>query len=356
MRACVVFCTIRYTKSFECYAKNFGRYGHTPDIVIVDESRGARNEIRKFFKNFNVEFYGVNERKEWFKTSGVDPQTVPTETTDVIGFALLIAYPRKYDMIVFVDDDTYPLKNVDFLSKHYQNLNNERMKVRKSANNWVNPHPDLSCFGRGYPYALRNRYVSYDEKNKVRGAILNMGLWTGVPDLNAIDYLVNYDNLLGRCKVEIRPDLPSYVLGSSYMPLSRMNIAFTPKIIPAFYQFTGNAFGIGRYGDVFSGLFLMKIAKHLGDHVSFGQPICIHDKEPRDVFRDIKTEMEAIKLNETMYKVLKKIQVSGSSYGSCYLNIANGLLAHREEFHAPEYIDFLVERMKGWVKETKELK
>lgn len=346
MKACVVFCTIRNTESFKAYAANFRKYEHTPDIIVVDETGDTRTHISQSLRGFNVEFYGAKERATWFKTNNIDPQTVPPKTTDVIGFSLLIAYPRNYDMVVFVDDDTYPLES-DFLLKHYQNLHSERMKVVQSENNWINPHPE--CFGRGYPYALRNeKALSGNNSGEGIGAVLNMGLWTGVPDLNAIDYLYN-GGLQGQYYVKVAEDFPSYILGSDYFPLSRMNIAFDSRIIPAFYQWTGDAYGIGRYGDVFSGLFLSKIAKHLGDHISFGQPVCLHNKEPRDVFRDIKSEMEAIKINESMWKVLDKISIRGNSYGECYLSITEGLLAYRTEFHLPEYIDFLAQRMRDWV-------
>lgn len=347
MKACVVFCTIRHTKSFGSYAENFRKYGHSPDVLIVDEIGDTRKLIWEGLKGFNVEFYGQKERREWFKDNNIDPRTVPAKTTDVIGFSLLVAYPRNYDMIAFVDDDTYPLDG-DFLGEHHFSLNHNRMRVRCGDNNWTNPHPRLYC--RGYPYHLRTaNLLYYDKRGYARGSVLNMGLWEKVPDLNAIDYLF-YGSLSGQY-VDEEPLLEeSFILGSNYMPLSRMNIAFKPKIIPAFYQFTGDEFGMGRYGDVFSGLFLMKIAKHLGDNISYGQPLCIHDKEPRDVFKDIKSECEAVKLNEKMYQVLDKIEVQGNDYASCYLSVADGLLKHRSEFHVPDFIDYLVERMKGWVK------
>ncbi len=350
MKVCVVFCTIRATKSFQSYAENFLKYGHSPTVLIIDETGNTRQHIQDGLKGLDVEFYGKKERQEWFNQNNISPQTIPAKTTDVIGFSLLIANQRNYEMIVFVDDDTYPLPAYDFLSRHRENPTAHEMKVRYSANDWVNPHPKM--FPRGYPYALRHSHKSYTVKEAHRPPVLNMGLWRNVPDLNAIDYLYN-GSLTGQYSYCGLLNSESYVLGSSYMPLSRMNIAFKPLIIPAFYQFTGDAFGMGRYGDVFSGLFLMKIAKHLGDCVSYGQPNCIHNKEPRDVFKDIKSECEAIKLNEVMYKCLDKIKLQENNYTDCYLSLARGLYENRSMFHIPKYIDYLVERMVGWVEAVK---
>ena len=353
MKACVVFCTIRPSKSFELYAKNFLESGHKPDIIIVDEEGNTRGHVLDALSGLEVEFYGMKERKKWFREKNIDSSIVPVRSTDVIGFSLLVAYPREYDMIVFLDDDTYPSEENDFLGEHWENLKNKKLKVISSSNRWVNPHPRK--YPRGYPYSLRNSDFHREEGYEI-GSILNMGLWEKIPDLNALDYLY-HGSLEGQ--YEDRPHIPSvsYILGrGNYMPLSRMNVGFLPKIIPAFYQFIGKEYGGGRYGDVFSGLFLEKIASHLGDNISFGQPICIHDKEPRDVFGDIKLEIGDIKLNEKLWMMLDKIELSGNSYSFCYEELADGLLKNKNESGFPDYLEHLVKKMKEWVKITEGLK
>jgi hypothetical protein len=351
MKTCVIFCTIRHSKCFEQYANNFKKYGHKPDMIIVDEQGNTRDLISNALKGFNVEFYGAKERKEWCDKNKVDPRIVPAKTTDVIGFALLIAYPRKYDACFFIDDDTFPLEG-DYITEHWKNLTTTKMKVISSSNRWVNPHPRR--YPRGYPYSVRFSDETKTEGAKT-GSVLNMGLWDKVPDLNAMDYLYHgslegvYDD-----KPHITPE--NFILAKdNYMPVARMNVGFVPKIIPAFYQLTGDEYGIGRYGDIFSCNFIQKIASHLSDNTSYGKPVCLHDKEHRDVFRDIKSEMEAIKLNEKMWLVLDKIKLTGKTYGSCYKEIAEGLEQHKAEFHLPDYITYLAGRMSYWAKTTEGL-
>lgn len=347
MKCCVVFCTIRATDCFKAYAENFRKYGHKPDVVVVDETGETRGLIQKSLEGFNVEFYGAEERHTYLHLHGFEGQTVPVKTTDVIGFSLLVVSQRNYDMVLFVDDDTFPIQHHDFLGRHWKNLDGHSMRVSDSLYGWVNPHPRM--FGRGYPYSLRMKHIDMKTDTFKEGAVLNMGLWRDVPDLNALDYLF-CGSLHGVYHDKGVFDSKSYLLGNNYMPLCRMNMAFKPKIIPAFYQGTGDVHGVGRYGDVFSGLFLMKIARFMGDNISFGHPLCVHRKEPRDVFNDIMNENEAIKMNEVLWKVLDKIQIEGKDYGSCYLSLAKGLLEHKGEFHNPEYITYLVGRMRNWVK------
>lgn len=346
MKACVVFCSIRSTKAFQEYANNFSKYGHKPDVIVVDESGETRDHIKAQLKGFPTEFFGARERGAWFKIHKLQDEIVPAKTTDVVGFSLLVAYPRKYDMIVFVDDDTYPIEGTDFLGEHWRSLNSRNMKVVGSSNRWVKPYG--LPYGRGFPYVLRRSETYSPEQEKRIGAVLNMGLWNGVPDLNAMDYLF-FGSVEGTTVPHEWFGTSEILAKNCFFALSRMNIAFKPKIIPAFYQGTGNEFGIGRYGDVFSGLFIMKIAAHLGDNVSFGVPVCLHRKEPRDVFKDINAELEAVKLNETLWTVLDKIKLSKKSYSECYLELAKGLELHKDVFHLPNYILYLANRMKNWV-------
>lgn len=352
MKTCVIFCTIRHSKCFEQYAANFKKYGHKPDIIIVDEQGDTRKLISDALEGFKVDFYGGKERKEWFQNNNVDPRIVPAKTTDVIGFGLLVAYPRKYDMLFFIDDDTYPLQG-DYIGEHWKNLTSNKMKVRSSSNKWVNPHPRK--YPRGYPYSVRF-LDTYEEEGYKTGSVLNMGLWEKVPDLNAIDYLY-HGSLEGVYEDTGKFPSESYILGKgNYMPIARMNVGFLPKVIPAFYQFTGDEGGVGRYGDVFSCIFLEKITTHLEDNISWGQPRCLHDKEHRDVFKDIKSEMEAIKLNEKAWSVVEKIELKGNSYASCFISLADGLQKYRDEFHIPNFIDYLAERMRYWAETVEGLK
>ena len=96
-----------------------------------------------------------------------------------------------------------------------------------------------------------------------------------------------------------------------------MNICFKPEIIPAFFQFNE-----WRYDDIWSGLILKRIADHLGDYVSYGQPFVEHNQFPRPLENDLITERDGFPQNENLWKQLQAIELTGDTYVNCYWEIA----------------------------------
>jgi hypothetical protein len=293
-------------------------------------------------EDYNIIFYGYKERTKWFEERNLNQNIIPERSHDEISFGLLLAYNKNYDMILFLDDDVYPTTE-DLLGKHYDNLFKNELPIIKSNLKWICPL--FQYYPRGFPYSLR--YLRYNTKiiGKKKGSILNMGLWNVTPDLNAIDYLF-LGSLDGKLRINVtRPE--SYLVDHDlYLPISSMNLSFRPDIIPAFYQLNNKPFNIERYGDIFSGLFLKKISDHLGHYFSYGQPICIHRKEPRKIFEDIRWELDGMILNETLWKEVDNITLTGSTYKECYQELAEKLNNRK----VPDVIKANSKNMKEWIK------
>jgi len=346
MKILVVFCTIRHNRSLQSYAENFRQFEHNPDVLIVDETAELRKEISKTFNDCNVEYYGAKERLEWLQRNNIKPAIIPSKFKEEVSFAFLVAHKRKYDMIAVFDDDTFCFSDFDILAEHYNCLFKTQMPIVSSSNSWINPYPG-PAYARGYPYKCRSQKNNLiPSGSSAQGTVLNLGLWLGVPDLNAIDYLY-HGSLTGTTIFQCNPNFSSFIAQkNNFLPICGMNIAFQPKIIPAFYQLPNKQ--LSRFGDIFSGYFLKKIADQLGDNISFGPPLCRHDKAPRDIFLDIESEKESLRFNETLCQVLPNLKVQGSSYADCYGSLAEELLAKRELFHNPRYVKLLATSMKYW--------
>lgn len=71
-----------------------------------------------------------------------------------------------------------------------------------------------------------------------------------------------------------------------------MNLAFKREIIPAFYQLLMdyNPWRIGRFDDMWTGIFLKRGADALGKAFVTGYPLCQHNKAARSTFKDLNAE------------------------------------------------------------------
>lgn len=325
MKALAIFPSVRDTPNFGKYAANFARYKREVDIMVIDEDSQYRTATAEQFVEygFTPEFYGAKERCEWCrKHLGVDADLIiPRRSHDELSFGLLVAYLRSYDLVCFIDDDTYPNMHQDFIGEHYRRLSGAvQMQSRVNyAGGWVNTHP--YNYARGYPYSQRPGDFDYSGFTRKVNPVLHMGLWEGIPDLNAIDYL-SFDFNSLKANPNFFGKIEDFTLEpGQYAPICSMNLSFKPEIIPAFYQLWDN----NRYNDIFSGVFLKRIADHLGRNVSVGNPTCYHEKAPRDIFRDAETELPSIKLNETLWKTLNQTQFTQKTWLSCYRELASFL-------------------------------
>lgn len=168
---------------------------------------------------------------------------------------------------------------------------------------------------------MKNTWELNNEK-----CVLNMGLWIGHPDLDAVTILY-HEGLDGRCRIN-GEDLKRekvVVDKGTYFAVCSMNTSFVSKVIPAFYQLYMNYLGVVRFDDIWSGIFIKKIADHLGDNICLGIPLVYHDKRARNIFKDLKKEIEGIAINEILWKIVDETNLFGKDYYECYLELANEL-------------------------------
>jgi hypothetical protein len=250
-------------------------------LIIIDEGdQKLREKNKKLLKGMDYRFYGPKERDSWFQSRfnssyekylSVIPEHCHAETS----FGFLIAYEEGADVVIELDDDVFPVKGHDLAESHLRNLQGNR-GVRVSAKHrWYNTIENIvlnkryhRVFPRGHPYAPEVRLEDYTWEEDDSKCVLNMGLWTDHPDLDALTILY-YGGLDGRGDIKSKTlKREKVVVGrGTYFAICSMNLSFVSKIIPAFYQLYMKHMGVDRFDDIWSGIFLKKIADHLGDRV-----------------------------------------------------------------------------------------
>ncbi len=330
-------------------------------VLIVDEGNlSIRSKNDKILKDTEKSYYGPIERKEWFqkrfgqsyeKYASVIPEKAHAETS----FGFLVAYEEGADFIIELDDD---VQITGLVEGHSSNLYEESGETVISNSKWYNTLDLLNLndskryFPRGHPYAPETRVENYQWIPKGGKCVLNMGHWLGNPDFDALTILYN-GGLDGRCNIlgkSIKKD--KVVVGKgTYFAVCSMNTSFVTKIVPAFYQLYMNIMGIDRFDDIWSGLFLKRVADHLGDQLCLGKPVGKHEKKPRSTFKDLKKEMDGMIINEWLWKNIDG-DLSGNSYADVYLSLSDLLNSRIKELNDELFKRFLkiqVDKMRLWV-------
>jgi len=333
-------------------------------IIVVDEGvESIRSRNKDLLKNLNVEFYGPKERLEWFMErfneaadsyASVIPERCHAETS----FGFLVAWEEKIPTVIEIDDDVKFLGGQLLIEHHLDNLNNYNGVSVYSDSKWYNTLENIklnddTIFPRGHPYDLAARAQKYFWVNESSNCVLNMGLWSGYPDLDALTILYN-GGLNGRCDILSKGIVKEKIIvgKGTYFAICSMNTSFHRKIIPAFYQPYMKYIGIDRFDDIWSGIFLKKIADHLGDKVCLGKPLVYHDKRSRNTFEDLKSELEGMAINEVLWKVVDGVELYGKDYSECYSEIANGIGSNLDKFNEKLHRDFMklqIEKMRLWL-------
>jgi hypothetical protein len=365
MKIYIIIASINVLSNLHGFKKEIAELKDSVKVVVVDEGdEVVRQKNKELLKDFDYEFYGPKERTQWFKDhfigshekySSIIPEKCHAETS----FGSLIAWKEKADVILELDDDCFHVNGHDLIRGHLNNLLDDYGLIVNSNSKWYSTIENLvlNCnllvFPRGHPYTSETRVESYSWRDENGKCVLNMGLWIGHPDLDALTILYN-SGLDGRCSIKsvgLKRDKVIVDRGT-YFAICSMNTSFQRKIIPAFYQLYMKVMGIDRFDDIWSGIFIKKIADHLRDSICLGKPLVYHDKRPRSTFRDLKAELEGMIMNEVFWKIVDSLELSGKDYFECYLELADGIERNIEKFSEKIHRDFIslqIEKMKLWL-------
>lgn len=246
-------------------------------ISVVDDSNGRIQPNRE-----NMRVYTYTDYKE---VLGNDEALIPRKTDTCRSFGFYMAWLDGYRYIVTLDDDC--LTHPGFLADHA--ILGRVLSLKAVASNpWYNTLDNLHLesngkpigryYARGYPYCHRLDPPEPPIFFKTAGRVVcNMGMWLQVPDINGLDKI----NRGTPQSVRLKEKRLAISSGTNFS-LSIMNVAFLAEIVPAFYQLPMNVgvcnARLDRFGDIWSGYILKKLADIRGDLITIGRPAVTHTK------------------------------------------------------------------------------
>jgi hypothetical protein len=362
---CVIVPTVRRPECIREYIENAREHGFDTDrlhVVLVTEDFCDTTSQRSMLADLGVEgrVFAGRDRSAWFEERGLDEyeSLIPEASHAQTSFGLLYMWDRDFEYGVFIDDDTAPHDDVDFFGTHMSNLGaTESVTAASSDTDWVNVlyenAADHELYPRGYPYAAMDEAVETTTTD-ADDVVASQGLWTNVPDLDAVRILMDGD-LEGQAQTRTEAaDFESdfIVEPGNYLTVCSMNLAFKREVIPAFYQLPmdDNEWDVGRFDDIWSGLFLKRACDVLGTQVLTGDPLCEHNKAPRSTFSDLTNEVHGLELNEHLWKIVDDAGGDADSYAEVFAAIAEAMATGDfDQWENGAFLNYCGEHMREWL-------
>jgi hypothetical protein len=364
---CVVVPTIREYECVRAYVENAREHGFDTDrlfFLLVTEDFCDAGEMERMLEDLEVAgaVYDASAREQWYADNGVAEydHVVPAASHAETSFGLLYTWANpRYELGFFVDDDTLPHPGFDFFGRHLANLGYEgEVESVASDEDWVNvlyQSYDGDLYPRGYPYAAMDETVETGTATVEAGEVVaSQGLWTNVPDLDAVRILMDGD-LQGQAQT--RTDADDFERDfvaerGNYLTVCSMNLAFRREVVPAFYQFPmdDNEWDVGRFDDIWSGVTLKRACDVLDRRIYNGFPLCEHNKAPRSTFDDLTNEVHGLELNEHYYEVVDDVGGDADTWAGVARAMADALAeGNFSEYNNGAFLNHCGEYMRDWL-------
>jgi hypothetical protein len=362
---CVVVPTIREYDCVRAYVANAREHRFETDrlhFLLVTEDFCETAEMETMLADLGVsgDVFDGSRRERWYRRHGVESHShlVPAASHAQTSFGLLYAWANEFPYCVFVDDDTRPLEAFDFFGRHLRNLAYEGEVERvRSDERWVNVlyqnADEHDLYPRGYPYAAMDETVETDAA-VVDEVVASQGLWTNVPDLDAVRILMDGD-LRGQAQTRTgASDFEREFVAAEgqYLTVCSMNLAVRREVIPAFYQLPmdDNPWDVGRFDDIWSGVFLKRACDVLGKQILTGYPLCEHNKAPRSTFSDLTNEVHGLELNEHVWEIVDDVGADATTYAGVFEAMGRELATgDYDAYENGAFLNYVGEHMIEWL-------
>jgi reversibly glycosylated polypeptide/UDP-arabinopyranose mutase len=236
------------------------------------------------------------------------------------------------DYVLTLDDDCYPKNTKDIFLK---TLFDRHIAAMNEHKRWTGSCP------------FRTRGIPYRNEGSLETVKASMGLWSGVPDFDAIQSLnpttFVWGNATGGWINE-----PRLIPHGQYFPLCDMNMCVKREAIPCFYRpLMGEGYPYRRFDDIWCGIIAKKVFDHLGWHFSVGGCIVNHERAS-DPFVNLIKEAPGIQANETFWQIVDGCCLTGASTADQAMHLIGcGLqkFGHDDKW---EYLDKLGQAIQVW--------
>ena len=273
-------------------------------ILVIEDGAAVTLELPAGRWSSDIGTVEIFSWKE-IDTELPEPWIISRMDSGIRAFGIWKAWQQGATCTFTLDDDCYPAGD-DIIAGHLRNLHETPM--------WQSTVPGLRV--RGLPYRNLGRPLPVD---------VSVGLWHGSPDLDAVQSLAHETletagNLVSAVHSRVMPS-------EQYFPMSGMNFAVRREATCLmYYPPMGLNSPYGRFDDIWCGLVVQRICRHLRRSIVCGRPLVEH-RRASDPFVNLVKEASGIGANERMWEVVEAVELHGGTPLACMRELGGGFVA-----------------------------
>jgi glycosyltransferase involved in cell wall biosynthesis len=273
-------------------------------------------------RQVRVRYFAVEEQERYLGRFSDFAEFLPWNCIQRRNVGLLAAYESGADVVVTIDDDNF-LESEDYLGSHAHVGRVQSVSAVSTESGWWNvcsmleEERGIPFYHRGHP--LEQRWRGDLERESWSPAkariVVNAGLWLDDPDVDALTRLYFPVRAVGPA-ADYRPRAACNI--GTWAPFNSQNTALARDVVPAYLLFPY----IGRYDDIWASYVVRRIADHLGDLVTYGEPLVRQLRNPHDYFRDFDAERFGLESNATFLDALARCRLTCTDYREGFAQLA----------------------------------
>jgi len=357
MKTAIITTTINVPVLFRDYMKNVKDLGHDCFFVVIGDKKTpaeAKSYCLDLGKEFDLPmtFLDVADQEEYLNKHPELGAHLTWNSIQRRNIGLVIAYEQGAEQIITIDDDNFFVSD-DFVMHHSVGQSKD-IEILSTKSGWLNVCNFLTekynrpFYHRGYP--LEQRFADEEPTTaRVNGnVVVNAGFWFGDPDIDALTRIYYFNKPIEAVAYERGGHFA--LAHGTWSPFNSQNTSLAREIIPAYFLSPY----IGRYDDIWAAYVIKRISDHLGDYITFGDPVVKQERNVHNYWKDLAQEDKGMMLTTPFVEMLKAIPLSGTTYSGCFKEISDGFKQKIAEAKISDehrmFLQKYQEGMEVWIK------
>ncbi len=335
----IVVTTINVPYGLEAIVGDLEAHGHCGVEVIVIGDLQTPREAAEFCgrldrRGIAVSYWGPDEQRAFLRPFPGLARLLPWRSIQRRNVGYLVAMEREAEVIISIDDDNF-LHDADLLGGHLHVGTEVEVELVDSASGWFNvcslleTDPPRRFYHRGFPFSRRFQDEPCMRVREKRRVAVNAGLWLGDPDVDTVTRLEEPFRVTGLRSPPSRIGL----MPGTWSPFNSQNTAMLRDLLPFLYLIVADgprrglraSFRNFRYDDIWMSYFARAAMDRMGDVVTYGTPLVVQEREPRNFLLDLDRELLPMMLTENLVESLRGLSLGASSYMELHKELIESL-------------------------------